>query len=269
MRDFCKEFAPMHEGIAGKHGKNPGQEHAATSALSLDPRIEQEVQRIRKVFEQRAQAPVSEWIPHFNLYARYLAYERTGILLDTFRKLNVKTLAGLKILDVGCGSGTLLRYLFDFGAEPENLFGVDVIEDTLKRARYLMPNVSFTVASAARLPFPDASFDLAFQSLVFTSVLDGKIKTAMASEVLRVLKKGGRFVWYDFLYDNPWNKNVKGIGKKEIYKLLPGCNFKFRKLTLAPPLGRPTAALSPFLYHLLSQIPWLCTHYLCIAQKQE
>lgn len=232
-------------------------------------KIQEEVQRIRDVFQERAKAPVSEWIPHFNLYARYLVYERSGILLDTFRRLNIKTLSGLKILDVGCGSGTLLRYLFDFGAEPENLFGIDVLGQTLKRAKYLSPNISFAVASAAKLPFPDASFDLAFQSLVFTSVLDSRIKQAMASEVLRILKKGGRFVWYDFMYNNPRNADVKGIGKKEIYELLPGCTFQFRKLTLAPPLGRPVAALSPFLYHLLSQIPLLCTHYLCVAQKQE
>lgn len=234
-----------------------------------EPKIQEEVQRIRHVFDERAKKPVSEWIPHFNLYARYLAYERSGVLLDAFRRLNVKTLAGLKILDVGCGSGTLLRYLFDFGAEPENLFGIDVLENTLQHAKHLMPNVSFAVASAARLPFRNESFDLAFQSLVFTSVLDDSIKRAMASEVLRVLKKGGRFVWYDFLYNNPQNANVKGIGKKEIYTLLPDCKFTFKKLTLAPPIGRPVAALSPFLYHLLSQIPLLCSHYLCIAEKQK
>jgi len=259
----------MREGGEKNQVERVSQGRADSSVSILEPEIGEEVQRIRSVFEERAKAPGTEWIPYFNLYARYLVYERSGVLLDSFRRLNVKTLAGLKILDVGCGSGTLLRYLFDFGAEPENLFGIDVLENTLQRARYLTPNLSFMVASAARLPFQDASFDLAFQSLVFTSVLDERIKQAMASEVLRILRKGGRFVWYDFMYDNPWNKNVKGIGKKEIYKLLPGCTFQFTKLTLAPPIGRPVAALSPFLYHLLSRIPMLCTHYLCIAQKQE
>ena len=258
----------MPEGVVDQE-KETRREHGENGAPTFEQSVQEEVKRIRGVFEERAKAPVSEWIPYFNLYARYLAYERTGILLDSFRRLKVKTLAGLKVLDVGCGSGTLLRYLLDFGSEPEDLFGIDVLEDTLQRARHLMPNLNFTVASAARLPFPDESFDLAFQSLVFTAVLDDRIKEAMACEVLRVLKKGGRFVWYDFMYDNPWNKNVKGIRKKEIYKLLPGCMFEFRKLTLAPPIGRPVAALSPFLYHLLSRISLLCTHYLCIAQKQE
>src|SRR5438132_938145 len=113
----------------------------------------------------------------------------------------------MKILDVGCGGGTLLRYLYDFGAKPKDCFGVDVLEDTLHAAKELSPNVGFFIASAARLPFGDETFDLVFQSLVFTSVLNPEIKRAMASEVLRVLRKGGWFVWYDFTYDNPQNPN--------------------------------------------------------------
>jgi ubiquinone/menaquinone biosynthesis C-methylase UbiE len=128
--------------------------------------------------------------------------------------------------------------------------------------------VSFFLANAARLPFADASFDVVFQSMVFTSVLDPKIKQAIASEILRVLRKRGRFVWYDFLYDNPQNKDVKGIGRREIAGLLPGCELHLWRLTLAPPIGRIVAAVSPFLFHLLSCAPFLCTHCLCIAEKK-
>jgi len=230
--------------------------------------LEEEVHRIRTVFEQRKEAHVSEWIPHFNLYGRYAYYERTAVLIHAWRKLKIKSLAGMQILDVGCGGGTLLRYLFDFGARPRSCFGIDVLEDTLRVARELSPNVGFSLANAGRLPFADETFDIAFQSMVFTSVLDPKIKRAIASEILRVLRKRGRFVWYDFLYDNPQNKNVKGIGRREIGELLPGCTLRFWRLTLAPPVGRIVAAVSPFLFHLLSRAPFLCTHYLCIAEKQ-
>jgi ubiquinone/menaquinone biosynthesis C-methylase UbiE len=230
--------------------------------------LTEEVRRIRGVYGQRASARPSEWIPHFNLYGRYVLYERNEMLVSVFRKLKVNSLSGMKVLDVGCGGGTLLRYLFDFGVKPKDCFGVDVLEDTLRSARQLSPHVAFFVASGARLPFPDGVFDLVFQSLVFTSVLDPKIKRAMAAEILRVLKKGGRFVWYDFKYDNPKNANVRGIGKREIRQLLPACKLDFWRLTLAPPIGRIAGALSPLLYHVLSQVPFLRTHYLCLAEKQ-
>ena len=83
-------------------------------------------------------------------------------------------------------AGTQLRYLFDFGAQPRNLFGVDVLEDVLHTAKHLSPQVGFCLANPAKLPFCDEAFDLVFQSLVFTAVLDPRIKQAMAAEVLRV-----------------------------------------------------------------------------------
>lgn len=230
--------------------------------------LEKEVQRIRTVFAQRKEAQVSEWIPHLNLYGRYAYYDRTAVLIHALRQLNISSLEGMKILDVGCGGGTLLRYLFDFGAKPRTCFGIDLLEDPVRSARELSPNVGFYLANAARLPFPDESFDLVFQSMVLTSVLDSKIKQTIASEMLRVLRKRSRLVWYDFMFDNPRNKNVKGIGRSEIRKLLPGCTLHYWRLTLAPPVGRILAAVSPFLFHLFSRVPFLCTHYLCIAEKQ-
>ncbi|HET8924063.1 MAG TPA: class I SAM-dependent methyltransferase [Candidatus Acidoferrum sp.] len=230
--------------------------------------LKEEVRRIREVYAERKEERVSEWIPYINLYGRYVYYERTAMLIQAIRQSHVKTLAGMKMLDVGCGSGTLLRYLFDFGAKPKDCFGIDVLEHTLVGAKELCPNLGFSVASAARLPFADGTFDMVFQSMLFTSVLDPKIKEAIASEMLRVLRKRGRFVWYDFIYDNPQNKNVKGIGRREIRGLLTGSKLRFWRLTLAPPIGRILGGVSPFMFHLLSQVPFLCTHYLCIAEKQ-
>jgi ubiquinone/menaquinone biosynthesis C-methylase UbiE len=230
--------------------------------------LEKEVRRIRTVFAQRKEGRVSEWIPHLNLYGRYVYYDRTAVLVHALRQLNVNSLAGMQVLDVGCGGGTLLRYLFDFGARPRNCFGIDVLPDALGSAKELSPNTSFFVANAARIPFADQAFDLVFQSMVLTSVLDTKIKQTIASEMLRVLRKRGRVVWYDFMFDNPRNKNVRGIGRREIRELLPGCTLRFWRLTLAPPIGRILGAVSPFLFHLFSRVPFLCTHYLCIAEKQ-
>jgi ubiquinone/menaquinone biosynthesis C-methylase UbiE len=246
--------------------ENAGECGMVSAPEGLD--LEQEVRRIREVYAARRKSRVSEWIPHFDLYMRYVLYERTAALIHAFRQLNVKTLGGMKVLDVGCGGGTLLRYLFDFGAKPKDCFGIDVLETTLQGARELSPTLGLAVANAARLPFADETFDIGFQSLVFTSVLNPQIKRAMASEALRVLRKGGRFVWYDFTYDNPQNPNVKGVGRREIRELLPGCKLRFWRLTLAPPIGKFVGAVSPFMFHLLSRVPFLCTHCLCIAEKQ-
>ncbi len=89
----------------------------------------------------------------------------------------------------GCGAGYWLRELVKWGARPENLTGNDLLADRVAVARRLCaPAVKLECASAAQLPFSDATFDLVLQSTVFTSILDADLKRRVAAEMLRVLK---------------------------------------------------------------------------------
>jgi len=242
--------------------------HALKHLIRQEEPVQQgEARRIREVYKQRKIGHKTVNVTPMDLRGRYAIHEREELLLRVFRSQGLTTLAGLKILDVGCGAGALLGRLFDYGAEPENCFGVDLIEERLLFAKHLRPNINFILGSGAQLPLPSESFDFVFQFLLFTSVLDAEIKRSIAAEILRTLRRGGRFIWYDFAYDNPQNADVKGIARGEIQKLLPACRLNFWRLTLAPPLGRLAARVSPFLYRALSQIPLLRTHYLCVAEK--
>jgi SAM-dependent methyltransferase len=226
-----------------------------------------EVRRIREVYKERTMGRNAVTVTPMDLFGRCAVHEREELLVTIFRRQGLSTLAGLKILDLGCGAGALLGHLFDYGAEPENCFGVDIIEERLVFAKHLRPNINFILGSGAQLPLPDETFDFVFQFLLFTSVLDPDIKRTIAGEILRTLRRGGRLIWYDFAYDNPQNPDVKGIGRREIRKLLPGCRLSFWRLTLAPPVGRLAVRISPFLYRALSQVPLLRTHCLCVAEK--
>src|SRR5437867_12293533 len=57
--------------------------------------------------------------------------------------------------------------------------------------------------NAAQLAFPEATFDLVCQSMVFTSILDHGMKQQIAAEMLRVVKIEGLILWYDFHVNNP------------------------------------------------------------------
>jgi ubiquinone/menaquinone biosynthesis C-methylase UbiE len=137
----------------------------------------------------------------------------------------------------------------------------------LRRACEFNPNINFINGNAAQLPFADRMFDLALQCTVLTSVLDNDTRRAIVSEVMRTLRPGGYFVWYDFAYSNPQNPNVRGIGRREIEALMPDCQLKFYRLTVAPPIGRVVAKISPSFYRALLALPFLRTHYLCFAKK--
>ena len=234
-----------------------------TESNSQPSVLASESQRIREIFANRkdpGDGPI-------DLFRMCLHQERQQALLFFFREMGLSSLNGLRILDVGCGSGGQLRRLTDFGAEPENCVGIDLFQPSLAAARRENPNTPFIEGSAAQLPFASGEFDLVFQYTVFTSVLDRQIRRNIASEIHRVLRPGGYFIWYDFAYSNPKNPNVRGIGRREIRELLGGFRLRFQKITLAPPIGRPAAKISPFFYRALSAIPLLRTHYFCFAQK--
>ena len=173
-----------------------------------------------------------------------------------------------KILEVGCGTGYWLREFLKWGAQPENLVGVDLLAERLDVARKLCPaRTELVCGSGLALSFPDSVFDLVLQSTVFTSILDPEARKRVASEMLRVLKPDGLILWYDFHVNNPSNPDVQGLGKKEILQLFSGYRVLIEKITLAPPIARLLAPHSWLACSLLEKIPWLCTHYLGAIRK--
>src|SRR5829696_5922753 len=91
------------------------------------------------------------WMPG-NLF---MAQERERVTLDLLRRHGAFPLPDKRILDVGCGAGKPLLRFLQYGAQPENLFGVDLLEDEVNVARELAPHLHFEVADARQLPFED------------------------------------------------------------------------------------------------------------------
>jgi ubiquinone/menaquinone biosynthesis C-methylase UbiE len=230
---------------------------------------ENEVRRIREVYARRRRMISPTRYARTDPFNLCSSHEREEVMASLFRSQGRTSLAGFRILDVGCGPGSTLRQFFEYGAEPELMAGIDLLEDNIALGRKLAPQLNLLCGSATQLPFADASFDLITQFTVFTSILDDSIKRAAAAEMARVLAPQGWILWYDFCFDNPANADVKGIRKREIEKLFPDFMMKSKRLTLAPPLGRLAAPFSGALYHLLSRVRPLCTHYMCLLKKNS
>jgi len=102
------------------------------------------------------------------------------------------------ILDVGCGTGRLLRVAAQ--AFPSaRLEGVDPAVEMVRHAQAVLPassRITFRQAAAERLPFRDAQFDLVFSTMTFHHWSDQR---AGVAEVARVLKPGGRWLLADFI----------------------------------------------------------------------
>ncbi|MBU0551373.1 methyltransferase domain-containing protein [Myxococcota bacterium] len=104
--------------------------------------------------------------------------------LDTMQlEIAAPLAAGRDALEVGCGTGLILRGL---AREARHAIGVDISGGMLKQARARGLNV--VQGSATELPFADASFDAVVSFKVLAHVED--IRAAL-SEVGRVLRPGG------------------------------------------------------------------------------
>jgi SAM-dependent methyltransferase len=200
-----------------------------------------------------------------NLFARH-GQERA--LLRGLRTANALPLESKRILEIGCGRGQWFGVFEDFGAVRQQLAGIDLDATRVGEAHARWPDADIRVGDATSLPWSDDSFDIVFQSTVFTSILDDEVRRACAREMLRVLARGGSIIWYDFRYDNPSNANVRGIPTREIAALFPSCTVNVEPVTLAPPLARRIVPHSWLLARGLERLRVLNTHLLAVIRAR-
>ncbi|MCL4513176.1 MAG: class I SAM-dependent methyltransferase [Candidatus Eremiobacteraeota bacterium] len=173
-----------------------------------------------------------------------------------------------KILDIGCGNGGFLgEFCIKQGAEPSQLYGIDLLPNRIEQARKNYPEINWICGNSEKLKFDSSTFDLIAASDLFSSILDNGMATQLASEINRVLKPGGAVLWYDFRYNNPQNPHVRGMTKKRIFKLFPHFIHHIQSITLAPPLARHLGVFTSVLYPVLSCIPFLRSHYVGLLLK--
>jgi SAM-dependent methyltransferase len=94
-----------------------------------------------------------------------------------------RLLAGLppgRILDIGCGTGWLTRFLRG------SIVALDQSETMLALARRRMPEAVFVLADVPPLPFPTGSFDRALASHVYSHIEQPVDRRAFVTEALRV-----------------------------------------------------------------------------------
>jgi SAM-dependent methyltransferase len=98
-------------------------------------------------------------------------------------------LHGQRLLDVGCGVGLFLRAAEHRGAL---VAGTDTAVERLEIARWALPDADLRVGGLVRgdaLPFDNGTFDVVTAS---TSVHHGADRTAVLTELVRVVRPGGR-----------------------------------------------------------------------------
>lgn len=106
-----------------------------------------------------------------------------------FALAGIPSVAGLRVVDAGCGAGPGLRYLVAHGAVA---VGLDHSHYALARALQLAPASTVALSdSAAGLPCADGSADMLLLSELVEHLTDAR---RLLSDCYRVLRPGGRVI---------------------------------------------------------------------------
>ena len=229
--------------------------------------MNQEEKEIKIRYEKRKNIS-SDRYSILNPASILIEQEKERALIKWIKENNIEPLENKKLLEIGCGGGYNLLKFIRFGFKPQNIFANDLISERLQSARELLPSkVHFYEGSAMDLSFKENEFDIVFQSMVFSSILDSDYQIKLAEKMWQWVKPGGGILWYDFIYNNPSNKDVKGVSLAEVKKLFKVKKLYYKKLTLAPPVARIVTKVHPFLYYFFNSTYLLRTHLLIWIQK--
>lgn len=142
---------------------------------------------------------VIHWARYYDLFGKLISFGRDKAIREKLITL-AAPVPGESVLDVGCGTGTLVIALKPRVGAGE-VHGIDaspeMIEVAKEKAAKARSEIDFKVALIEEIPFPAASFDLVTSSLMLHHLPDD-LKRKGFAEIRRVLKPGGRFLAMDF-----------------------------------------------------------------------
>lgn len=228
-----------------------------------------EVEEIRARYERRKNIS-SDRYSFLNPVTILIEQEKERSLIKWINQNNIAPLNNKKLLEIGCGTGNNILTFLKLGFQPENIFANELLDDRLKEARRKLPaDILIIPGNALDINLPNNEFDFVFQSMVFSSILDHQFKIDLAKKLFNLVKPGGGILWYDFIYNNPKNKDVMGINFQEVKKLFPNSVMIKQKITLAPPLARFVTRVHPKLYYVFNSFFFLRTHLLVWIKKND
>ena len=204
-----------------------------------------ELDAIRNRYARREQITVDCYSP-LDPAVYMTEQEKERKLIRWVHSAQLAPLADKRVLEIGCGSGGNLLQFIRLGFRPEHLVGNELLEERAAQARHILPaDVRILAGDAATVDLGSEQFDVVFQSTVFTSILNDTFQQTLANRMWSLVKPGGGVLWYDFIYNNPANPDVRGVPVSRIRELFPAGEFNVWKLTLAPPISRRVTKIAP------------------------
>lgn len=158
--------------------------------------------------------PVELWSGYGSNNDEYLQPGKTQIakMIELIEKTGYEFQSSRRILDIGCSSGRMIRWLKPYTDKME-IWGTDISSEHIYWAnQYLSPPFNFaTTTTIPHLPFEDKYFDIIYAGSVFTHIDD--LADAWLLELKRILSDNGRI--YITIHDR---HTIELIENDEVWK---------------------------------------------------
>ena len=134
---------------------------------------------------------------------------KTGVALSE--------LAGLRVLDAGCGGGRYCKVAAEAGAIVTGADHSSAVEKASKLCSHL-DSLKLVQADLKKLPFAEASFDLAFSIGVMHHDVDTR---AVFDAVAKMVKPGGRMAVWLYRKNTWWQEALNSFLRRRTTKMKP------------------------------------------------
>jgi len=221
----------------------PTESHVTGRNNIMSPNRAMESRTGRRLLKAASVKHFQRWAHHYdrdiiNVLLFEPSYRRVLCLLRQWRRHGMRR---LRILDIGCGTGTLAIRCLAMDPPIDHICGLDMAENMIAQARQkavrsgIDSRTSFTVGDAEHLPFPKGSFDVV---TCCNSFHHYPHQPRAVREMKRVLDENGRLIIIDGSRDDPvgffifdicvaWaEKNVHHCSRARFHRLLSRAGFQ-------------------------------------------
>ena len=105
-------------------------------------------------------------------------------------------------MDLGCGDGTWTRFFAELKGVTDDIYGIDLSNNRIKKAKLLNPNIKYFTDDIIDINIKNIKFDIITAIDVFSHLNTEEQIIRSLANIHNLLTENGLFLWYDIYNRN-------------------------------------------------------------------